>query len=371
MKKTTPTITEHFSKITDPRIIGKNRHLIQDILVIAICSVISGGTGWEHMELFGKAKHDWFKSFLELPNGIPGHDTFRRVISCINPKLFQECFVNWVRDVAEVVDGQIIPIDGKTVRRSYDSSSNMAAIHMVSAWAAENRLVLGQVKTKAKSNEITAIPELLKVLEIKGCIVTIDAMGCQTKIADKIIAQGGDYVLGLKGNQSSLQEAVEKIFAEADQETLNSDVFDFYQTVEKNRGRHEIRSHYTTSTFDLPMASKWNGLKTLGIVISEKEEKGKKSLDCRYYIASIENNAEQFAKAVRSHWGIENSLHWVLDVTFREDECRIRKGDAPENFAMLRHIARNLLQQEKTKMSIKQKQLRAGWDKHFLGKVLF
>jgi predicted transposase YbfD/YdcC len=371
MKKTTPTISEHFANIQDPRIFGKNRHLLQDILVIAICSVVSGGTGWEHMELFGKAKHGWFQSFLELPNGVPGHDTFRRVISRINPQVFQECFVSWVQSVAEVADGQIIPIDGKTLRRSYDSSSNMAAIHMVSAWSAENKLVLGQVKTDAKSNEITAIPELLKILDIKGCIVTIDAMGCQRKIADQIVNQGGDYVLGLKGNQGSLLDAVEKVFATADEETLNSDAFDFFQTEEKNRGRYEVRTHMTTSTFELPMSSKWKGLKTAVLVYSEKEENGVKSTDIRYYISSLDNNAELIAKAVRSHWGIENSLHWVLDVTFREDECRIRKGHGPENFAILRHIARNLLQQESSKKSIKQKQLRAGWDERYLGKVLF
>ncbi len=230
---------------------------------------------------------------------------------------------------------------------------------------------MGQVKTEEKSNEITAIPALLKLFEIKGCIVTIDAMGCQKKIAKQIIEQGGDYVLGLKGNQGTLLEAVEKVFTEADIETLNSDKFDFHQTENKGHGRSEVRSYYTTEVCDLSMASQWNGLKTIGIVVSEREEKDKKSTECRYYISSQKNNAEDFSKAVRSHWGIENSLHYVLDVTFREDECRIRKGDAPEKFAVLRHIARNLLQREKTKMSIKQKQFRSACENTFLGKVLF
>lgn len=371
MKTLQPDIITHFAELKDPRVEGKNRHLLIDILTIAVCGVVGGASGWEQIEIFGNAKQEWFATFLELPNGIPGHDTFRRVLSRIDAKIFQECFLSWTQSLVQAVDGEVIPIDGKTLRKSYDSGSGKAAIHMVSAWAAENKLVLGQVKTEEKSNEITAIPALLKLLEIKGCIVTIDAMGCQKKIAKQIVEQGGDYVLGLKGNQGTLLEAVEKVFTEADIETLNSDQFDFHQTEDKGHGRSEIRSHYTTGICDLPMASLWSGLKTIGIVVSEREEKGEKSTECRYYISSQENNAELFAKAVRSHWGIENSLHYVLDVTFREDECRIRKGDAPENFAVLRHIARNLLQREKTKMSIKQKQFRSACDNTFLGKVLF
>ena len=370
-KDKSPTIVAHFADLKDPRVEGKTRHLLIDILVIAICSVISGASGWEHMQIFGESKRKWFASSLELPNGIPSHDTFRRVLSRINSKKFQECFVSWIQSVSKAVEGEVVPIDGKTLRRSHDSKSNKAAIHMVSAWASKNRLVLGQVKTEEKSNEITAIPELLKLLNIKGCIVTIDAMGCQKKIASRIIDQGGDYVLGLKRNQDALLDAVKNIFSEAEMKTLKCDQFDFYQTKNKDHGRNEIRSHITTSARDIPMASQWKGLQTIGIVISEREEKGEKATQCRYYISSLQNNAELFAKAVRSHWGIENSLHYVLDVTFREDECRIRKGNAPENFAVLRHIARNLLQQEKTKMSIKQKQLRSGWDDKFLTKVLF
>jgi predicted transposase YbfD/YdcC len=372
MEKASPAIAAHFANLEDPRMEGKNRHLFIDIIVIAVSGVIGGASDWEQIEIFGKAKRKWFSTFLDLPNGIPSHDTFRRVLSRINAKKFQECFVGWVQSVAQVSKGEVIPIDGKTLRRSHDSSAGKAAIHMVSAWASDNRLVLGQVKTSEKSNEITAIPELLKLLEIKGCIVTIDAMGCQTKITDQIIAQGGDYVLGLKGNQGSLFEAVTEIFAQTDTETLSkSDRFDFHLTENKGHGRNEVRAHFTTSASGLPMVSRWKGLQTVGIVISEREEKGEKSTECRYYISSLENDATLFAKAVRSHWGIENSLHYVLDVAFREDECRIRKEDGPENFAVLRHIARNLLQQETTKMSIKQKQFRSACDDTFLTKVLF
>ena len=370
MKSPKPDIATHFENLKDPRVEGKNRHLLIDIITIAICGVASGASGWEQIEIFGQAKQEWLATFLELPNGIPGHDTFRRVISRLNTKIFQECFLSWVHSVVEVTDGEIIPIDGKTLRRSHDSKSGKSAIHMVSAWAANNRLVLGQVKTEEKSNEITAIPELLKLLEIKGCIVTIDAMGCQKKIAEQIVQQGGDYVLGLKGNQGSLLKAVETIFSQADAETFNSDKFDFYQSESKGHGRHEIRSHYTTDAAELPMAAQWKGLRTIGVVVAERQVKNKKTTECRYYISSQENKAEFFAKAVRSHWGIENSLHYVLDVTFREDECRIRKDDAPENFAVLRHIARNLLQREQTKMSIKQKQFRCACDNDFLAKVL-
>jgi len=371
MKTSPPDIATHFVDLKDPRMVGENRHLLIDILVIAICGVVSGASGWEQIEIFGKAKQEWLGSFLELPNGIPGHDTFRRVLSRVNANVFQECFLNWVQSLVQAVDGEVIPIDGKTLRRSYDSGSGMAATHMVSAWAGANKLVLGQVKTEEKSNEITAIPALLKLLEIKGCIVTIDAMGCQKKIAKQIIQQNGDYVLGLKGNQGTLLEAVEKVFTEADAETLNGGQFDFHQTKDTGHGRSEVRSYFTTAAHDLPMAHLWKGLKTIGVVVSEREEKGKKSTEYRYYISSLENNAELFGNAVRSHWGIENSLHYVLDVTLREDECRIRKGDAPENFAVLRHIARNLLQREKTKMSIKQKQFRSACDNTFLEKVLF
>jgi len=368
------TIMEHFSDLDDPRThILKNHHMLTDIIVIAICGSICGANDWVAIANFGKAKIEWLSTFLELPNGIPSHDTFDRVFSMINPVQFQECFVSWMKSVAQICEGQIVPIDGKTLRRSYDSKSNTAAIHMVSAWANRSQLVLGQVKTEEKSNEITAIPELLKILNIHGCIVTIDAMGCQKKIAQQIVDQGGDYVLGLKGNQGSLLEGVEETFAKAEKEDLDGPDFDFHQTEEDGHGRHEVRSYFTTSLLvELPNPKEWVGLQTVGAVLSEVTRNGKTTMECRYFIASIENDAKLFANAVRSHWGIENSCHWVLDVAFREDESRVRKGHGPENLALLRHIALNLIREEKTaKIGVKNKRLKAGWDNRYLAKLLF
>lgn len=368
------TIMEHFAELEDPRRhTKKNRHKLIDIFVIAICGSICGADDWVSIAEFGRVKFEWLCTRLELPSGIPSHDTFGRVFSLINPDKFRECFLNWIQSVAQRCGGEFVGVDGKTLRRSYDSKSNTAAIHMVSAWANASRLVLGQLKTEEKSNEITAIPALLALLDLHGCIVTIDAMGCQKKIARQIASQGGDYVLGLKGNQSALLEAVERIFSEAKQKDLDGPHFDFHQTEEKGHGRHEVRTYFTSSLVDLlPNAGEWEGLQTVGAVISEVTRNGKTTEECRYYISSIEKGAELFAKAVRSHWGIENSCHWVLDMAFREDESRVRKDHAPENLALLRHIALNLLREEKSsKVGVKNKRLKAGWDNRYLAKVLF
>jgi predicted transposase YbfD/YdcC len=365
---------DHFSDLPDPRThILKNRHIFLEIIVIAICAVICGADDWVAVAGFGRAKFEWFSSFLELPHGIPSHDTFDRIFSMIDPIEFQKRFVAWMQSVARISEGEIVPIDGKTLRRSHDSASNKTAIHMVSAWANGSRLVLGQVKTEEKSNEITAIPELLGALDIHGCIVTIDAMGCQKKIAAQIIEQEADYVLGLKGNQGLLLDAVEETFSSATSEELNGSDFDVHQTEEDGHGRHEVRTYFTSTLLDrLPNPEDWEGLQTLGVVISEVTTKGKTTMDCRYYIASTENDAQLFAHAVRSHWGIENSCHWVLDVAFREDESRVRKGHGSENLALLRHIALNLIREEKTaKVGVKNKRLKAGWDNRYLAKVVF
>ena len=365
------SLLEHVSIIPDHRVTGRCTHLLEDIVVIAITSILCGADDWNSIEGFGKAKEEWFRKFLQLPSGIPSHDTFRRVFAKISPSAFQECFIDWVRAVAGTIEG-VIAIDGKTLRRSHDRGVGKKAIHMVSAWAAENSLVLGQVKTDEKSNEITAIPELLRLLDISGCIVTIDAMGCQKAIAKQIIDQQGDYLLALKGNQSGLHEAVEAVFQEADNVGYKDYPVDYLETSERSRNRVEIRRHWTIECDGLFEQTKlWEGLKIIGMVESERTVNDQTTIEYRYYIGSIENNAQLFGKSVRDHWGVENKLHWRLDMGFREDESRIRKGHSAENFAVMRHFAINLLKQDKlTKLGVKNKRLKAGWDDEYRASLL-
>jgi predicted transposase YbfD/YdcC len=366
------TLIEHFTPLQDPRMINKNRHKLLDVVVIAICAVIGGAEDWVSISEFGRSKESWFRRFLELPHGIPSHDTFGRVFALISPSEFHSCFTSWMHALTGVFKG-LVAIDGKTLRRSYDRQANRAAIHMVSAWASENSLVLGQLKTEEKSNEITAIPKLLRVSAIKGCLVTIDAMGCQKAIAKQIVEQGGDYLLALKGNQSKLAEEVEAVFDEADSVNYEGYVVDVHETEERNHGRREIRRYWSIAYEGLLVnAEPWAKLKMIGRVESERTVEGKTTIEYRYYIGSIDNDARLFAKGVRGHWGIENGLHWTLDVAFREDDCRARKGHAPENLALLRHIAVNAIKQEKTaKLGVKNKRLKAGWDDSYLAKILF
>jgi predicted transposase YbfD/YdcC len=365
-------LAEHFEDIDDPRIERTKRHKLGDILTIAILAVICGADSWVGMESFGQAKEKWLKRILALPNGIPSHDTFARVFARLNPEQLQACFLSWVKSLVQLSEGEVIAIDGKTLRQSYDVNDSKAAIHMVSAWATENRLVLGQQKVESKSNEITAIPQLLKLLEVEGCIVTIDAMGCQKQIARQIVDSNADYVLALKDNQGNLCTDVQQIFAHAHASNFAGIKYDFHQMVEKGHGRVEIRRCWTMAQVEFLIdAEKWVNFASIGMIQSERRFNGKVEQETRYYISSLSSNATRLSQAVRSHWQVENRLHWVLDIAFLEDACRIRKDYAPENLAVVRHIALNLLSQETTlKVGVKNKRLRAGWDEDYLLKVL-
>jgi len=372
-KQTSKSLIDHFNSITDPRIERTKLHLLIDIIVITICAVICGAKTWESIELVGKEKYEWFSKFLKLPNGIPSSDTFRRVFILLNPLQFKNCFLDWIKAIRNTIKGEIIPIDGKTLRRSFDKSSNKACIHMVSAWAGKNQMVLGQIKTEEKSNEITAIPQLLKLLEIENCIVTIDAMGCQKDIAKDIIVGKGDYVLALKGNQGTLREETESYFDYCIETNFKDVKYEYYKESDVGHGRFEKREYWMATTLDWYVDRHlWNGLNAVVMVKAEREIDGKKTIETRYYITSLSSDAKKVAEAVRSHWGIENSLHWVLDLTFREDDCRMRVGDLPENFAMVRHIVLNLLKQEQSvKKSLVQKQFKAALSNEYLSKVFF
>ncbi|WP_373529915.1 ISAs1 family transposase [Nostoc sp.] len=367
------TIADHFLGIEDPRIDRTKRHKLIDIMTIAVCAVICGADGWVAIETYGCAKYEWLKTFLELPNGIPSHDTFARVFAQINPQQFQSCFLGWMKSIQKITEGEVVAIDGKTLRSSYDKSSDQSAIQMVSAWATTNRLVLGQVKVDEKSNEITAIPELLKVLELSGCIVTIDAIGCQKEIVRLITQQNADYVITLKKNQGNLYNEVEKLFQSGIGTGFQKIQHSTYKAEEVGHGRHEIRHYLMLSDIQerLDPDSIWSKLNSVGMVESVRNANGKTTVETRYFISSLESNAEKFANSVRNHWGIENSLHWILDVALREDDSRIRKDNAPENFAVLRHIAVNLLSKEKrVKRGIKNKQFLAAMDNNYLTRVL-
>ena len=364
---------EHFSGIKDPRIERCKRHGLLDILFLSVSAVLAGAEGWEAIEEFGHLKLGWLRKYVPLANGIPRHDTIARVISRLNPEGLQRCFLNWTQAVAEATPGQVVAMDGKTLRRSFDRASRKSALHLVSAWASRNGVVLGQVKTEEKSNEITAIPALLALLELKGCIVTLDAMGCQREIAEKIVEKQADYVLAVKQNQGGLHEDLVEFFDTAQQNDFNSVTHDSHEETDAGHGRVEVRRYWQSTDIDyLSRGAAWAGLKTIGMTESERHLGEKVTLERRYYISSLPLDAKAFGNAVRTHWAVENSLHWVLDVTFREDESRLRRGHAAENFGILRRLALNLLKQEtSTAKSQKAKRRSSGWDDDYREKILF
>lgn len=366
------TLLTHFETLEDPRTAYLVEHPLLDIMALTICAVICGAESWKDIEAYGHSKSKWLKTFLSLPNGIPSHDTIARVFALLEPTQLQRCFVSWVKSIAELSLGEVVSLDGKSARRSYDKGAGKGAIHMVSAWASENQLVLGQVKVDGKSNEITAIPKLLSILDVSGCIVTIDAMGAQTEIAKQIIDQDADYVLSLKGNQGNLHQDVEQLFDWATKTDFKDIEHEAYQTIDKGHGRIEIRRYWLLGNVEhLEDAQRWEGLKRVGMIESERRIDGQTpTTERRYYLMSLDGGIERFAYASRGHWGIENRLHWSLDVVFHEDDSRIRRGHAPENMTVIRKIALNLLAQESSKGSKKGKRLKAGWDNDFLVRVL-
>lgn len=365
----------HLACLTDPRSERNQRHPFVSILSIAICAVICGADNWVEVEAYGNAKQEWLETVIPLPNGIPSHDTFGRVFRMIDPEEFERTFLGWVQTVSQVTQGEVISIDGKELRGSKHTPSGREAICLVSAWASENELVLGQRKVDAESNEITAIPVLLDLLALKGCIVTIDAIGCQTEIAEQIVDQEADYVLAVKGNQGHLQEDVADLFAGFEECEFQGVDYDHHQTINKGHGRIEIRDCWVVSQPDylayLRNAQTWKGLHSLVKVVSERRVNGQSTTKTRYFIASLEASAETLLGVCRDHWQIENDFHWVLDVAFREDASTVRQDYAPQNLAILRRMALNLLKHEKTApIGVKAKRLKAGWDNDYLLKVL-
>src|SRR5215207_635540 len=368
-------LVAHFTALEDPRVERTKLHPLDNVVSIAICAVICGAETWDDIAAFGAAKAAWFATFLDLTNGIPSHDTFNRVFAALDPAQFQACFVAWVQAVAATLPTQVIAIDGKTVRRSHDRPAGKAAIHLVSAWASANRLVLAQTQVAAKANEIVAIPELLRALTVTGCLVTLDAMGCQRAIAQQIRDQGGDYVLALKDNQPTLAADVQECFAQAQRTGFADVTHDADTDVDKGHGRLEIRRRWVITDADdlawLQSVHHWPGLEAIGMVQTERRLATTTTLGTRYYLLSRPLTARQLGEAVRSHWGIENHVHWVLDVAFGEDQSRIRRGAAAENMAVLRRIVLNVVRQHPRKRhSIRTRRLIASWDDAYLLQLL-
>ncbi|MBK8267393.1 MAG: ISAs1 family transposase [Planctomycetes bacterium] len=367
------SIVRHFESLPDPRHHRNRRHLLGVVITIAVCGVIVGGDGPTALAQWAHAKKDWLKQFLELPNGIPSRDCIRRVLSALKPEAFQACFESWIASlITKGVNGNMIAIDGKTVRRSHDATQGLGPLHLVSAWATGNGLSLGQVATEEKSNEIKVIPELIDRIDVKGAVVTIDAMGCQKQIARRIIDAQGDYVLAVKDNQPTLHEAVRKLFSDESQAALVKRPHREHQSSEKGHGRKDDR-YYVLAKLpaDFAVKDQWPGAKAAGMVVRVTENRdGQKTSDVRYFISSCFMSGKRFAQSVRGHWSIENSLHWVLDVTFDEDQSRTRNRRMANNLAWLRRFAISLLKRHPATDSIKGKSRIAGWNNDFLMQVL-
>ncbi len=365
-------IIDYFSTLQDPRLERHKLHSLSDIIVLAICAISSGSDGWEAIEDFGKEKEEWLRQYISLDNGIPSHDCIAYTLRKVSPSGFRECFMKWVNAVKENTGGEVIAIDGKTARGSRDKKNNRKPLHMVSAWACSNRLVLAQEATDEKSNEITAIPKLLAILELKGCIVTIDAMGCQKSIASQIIEQEADYVLGLKGNQGILREEVEDFFQIAITENFKAVDHDYIEEIDKDHGRLEIRRYWITENiYSLSTISSWKGLRSIGMVERECWQGNKKTVEKRFFINSMMADAKKFSQAVRGHWGVENLLHWRLDVVFGDDASRIRKDNGPAIMTSMRHLSLNLFERESSPLSMAKKRRKAAWNDDYRAKVLF
>ena len=379
-------ISKHFGALEDPRSHINRKHLLGDVIVICVCAVLSGCDGPIAIGDWAKAKKAWLQQHLALPHGVPSHDTIGRVLIALRPAVFQACFAGWIEAIMkarlhangeevareDVTSARHIAIDGKTLRRSHDRRKGLGALHLVSAWAVECGISLGQLATEEKSNEITAIPQLLDQVELKGSIVTIDAAGCQKEIAAKIVAGGGDYCLGLKGNQGNLHEAVTARFAAMVLDDFSAHHVDMLEYQEKKHGREDHYAYYQFAVpEDLPGREQWKKLKTLGVARRWSKCGEKETSDLRFYISSLPLDVKRFASAARGHWGIENSLHWCLDVTFREDESRLRERNLTNNIAWLKRFAISLLKQVPDKLSVAMRRRCCGWNEDYLAQVLF
>lgn len=363
-------IKKHFRKLKDPRRAHRRRHLLMDIVVISICAVICGANDWQQVVTFAKKRHDWLKGFLQLLEGVPSHDTFERVFDRIDPAMFQKCFRDWMQALSEGLKIKQIAIDGKTLRGS--GASKFGPLHLVSAWATANHLSLGQVAVDSKSNEITAIPKLLELLDIEGALVTIDAMGCQKEIAAKIREKKADYILTVKDNQPTLLEDIQQCFQQALDTHFANVKYSEHTTKSRGHGRTETRSYtIITDPAGLRHVDLWQDLCVIGMCVSERTVKGKETtMEVRYFCGSRRASAKVYGEALRRHWGIENNLHWQLDVSFREDENRVSKRHEAENLALVRKLALVLLKQHPSKQSIACKRLSAALDTDFLEEVV-